>query len=152
MLIIYLVDYKRYWEFCSMINVAGGLPNNLCGSMINFFVCIAGLSLRGTNIHKYIVDYQLTVDVCSLFPCHKFFIYQFECLIHFGNVFVNILCTIARKSDWLILKIHPQITMTLFTPDKRSIKFIGLIHVTGNEGEHYFVLRFWVENNLYIEI
>ena len=83
MLIIYLVDYKRYWEFCCLMNVAGGLPNNLCGSMINFFVCIAGLSLRGTNVHKYIVDYQLTVDVCSLTPYHKFFIYQFKCLIHF---------------------------------------------------------------------
>ena len=84
MLIIYLVDYKRYWEFCQHDEYCNeGLPNNLCGSMINFFVCIAGLSLMGTNVHKYIVDYQLTVDVYSLTPYHKFFIYQFKCLIRF---------------------------------------------------------------------
>ena len=150
MLIIYLVDYKRYWEFCQHDEYCNeGLPNNLCGSMINFFVCIAGLSLMGTNVHKYIVNYQLSVDVYSLTPYHKFFIYQFKCLIHFeqcNNCQLTMLHC-KNNTDWLILKKHRQIIMTLFTDDKRSCKstlksilkykFSGQMRKSGNSNTNF---------------
>ena len=57
-----------------------------------------------------------------------------------------------NNTDWLILKKHRQMIMTLFTDHKRRWKYAGLNYVTANDGEHSFVLRFWVEHNLYIEI